>query len=183
MSPNPIANLECPSRLKCSYTFSFWGATRTSLLDVLCAQQSRPSLLYTLPTGLACAMRSNYSRARAQLEFHILSQCGALYLYSLGGYRLVVVSETMSSKSDCAENNAERSIVSAIMCTVDDAARPRYCLWASRRELCRIAALRREICPWPAIFRSRSLGNGKHRPLTNKAHHRLSVLCPGKPDG
>jgi hypothetical protein len=47
-------------------------------------------------------MRSDYSRARAQLEFHILWQCGVLYLSCLGGYRLVVISRIMSSKFDCA---------------------------------------------------------------------------------
>ena len=34
---------------------------------------------------------ANRSRARAQLEFHILSQCGVLLLLSPGGYRLVVM--------------------------------------------------------------------------------------------
>lgn len=65
-------------RLKSSYIFSFWETTRASLLDVLCAGQPQTSLLYTISTRLVCARRSNYSRARAQLEFHILSQCGAI---------------------------------------------------------------------------------------------------------
>lgn len=61
--------------------FSFLGAKHASFQAFVYAGQSRPSSLYTswnarrLPV---CTVRSNYSRAQAQLEFHILSQCGVL---------------------------------------------------------------------------------------------------------
>jgi hypothetical protein len=133
---------------------------RASFLDVLCARQSRPSLLYTMPEDSWYVQCVAITQERRRSWSSISCRSAASYV---GGYRLVASSRYTSSRNDCAAATEDvwvpsipihsQRCCSSCLCTVDVSS----VAWEA---LC-------EICPRPAIFRNRSLGIGQRRHLAN----------------